>query len=181
LLCAVVGMGLRVTLALPGNRRGAPVPGRALRGGSWNDNQDDARASARNRNNIDNRNNDIGFRLSCSVHVPLRTRIPTCPADQGLPGAVGTGGMARVRPVRTPLAASGVYRSEAPPGRKPRGASPPLLCLPADPAPEQASDFRHHAAHMLVLSVGQPMPAVGETQSGRVRCADQNEPEGKPP
>jgi hypothetical protein len=52
-----------------------------LGGGSWNNNQTNARAAARNRNDIHNRNNAIGFRLLCSVHIPLRTRRPAGPAD----------------------------------------------------------------------------------------------------
>jgi formylglycine-generating enzyme required for sulfatase activity len=39
-----------------------------LRGGSWNNNPDNARASARN-NAPDNRNNAIGFRALCSSHI----------------------------------------------------------------------------------------------------------------
>jgi hypothetical protein len=61
--------------------------------------------------------------------------------------------MARARPVRTPLAASGAYRNEAPPGREPRGASPSLPRGLADPAAEQAPDLRDHLAHMLVLAI----------------------------
>jgi hypothetical protein len=34
-----------------------------LRGGSWNNNQDNARCVERNRNNPNNSNNNIGFRL----------------------------------------------------------------------------------------------------------------------
>jgi hypothetical protein len=34
-----------------------------LRGGSWNNNQINARAAYRNRNNPNNRNNNIGFRV----------------------------------------------------------------------------------------------------------------------
>jgi len=36
---------------------------RVLRGGSFNNNQDNARCADRNRNNPDNRNNNIGFRV----------------------------------------------------------------------------------------------------------------------
>ncbi len=36
---------------------------RALRGGSWNNNEDNARVSGRNNNNPNNRNNNIGFRV----------------------------------------------------------------------------------------------------------------------
>jgi hypothetical protein len=34
-----------------------------VRGGSWNNNQDNARAAYRNRNHPSNRNNNIGFRV----------------------------------------------------------------------------------------------------------------------
>jgi hypothetical protein len=50
-----------------------------IRGGSWNNNPENLRASNRNRNNADNRNNNIGFRLAQSartapVRVPARSR-----------------------------------------------------------------------------------------------------------
>ncbi len=35
-----------------------------LRGGSWNNNDRNVRTTNRNRNNPDNRNNNIGFRLA---------------------------------------------------------------------------------------------------------------------
>lgn len=38
--------------------------GRVLRGGSWNNNQRNARVSVRNNNRPDNANNNIGFRVS---------------------------------------------------------------------------------------------------------------------
>jgi len=38
-----------------------------LRGGSWNNNRNNARCSYRNRNEPDNFNNNIGFRLVCST------------------------------------------------------------------------------------------------------------------
>jgi hypothetical protein len=40
-----------------------------LRGGSWNNNQDNARASNRNNNHPNNRNNNIGFRVCCFSHI----------------------------------------------------------------------------------------------------------------
>ncbi|MGH8627574.1 MAG: hypothetical protein ACREYC_20670 [Gammaproteobacteria bacterium] len=40
-----------------------------VRGASWNNNQDNARATYRNRNHPDNRNNNIGFRVVCSSHT----------------------------------------------------------------------------------------------------------------
>ncbi|MCL1490218.1 MAG: SUMF1/EgtB/PvdO family nonheme iron enzyme [Pseudanabaena sp. Salubria-1] len=35
----------------------------ALRGGSWNNNDINCRSANRNRNDADNRNNNIGFRV----------------------------------------------------------------------------------------------------------------------
>ncbi|MCB9436500.1 MAG: hypothetical protein H6673_05825 [Anaerolineales bacterium] len=43
-----------------------------VRGGSWNNNQDNARAAVRNNNNPNNRNNNRGFRVVASAHVRLR-------------------------------------------------------------------------------------------------------------
>jgi hypothetical protein len=42
-----------------------------LRGGSWNNNRNNARCSYRNRNEPDNFNNNIGFRLVCSTSLWL--------------------------------------------------------------------------------------------------------------
>lgn len=43
--------------------------GKVLRGGAWNNNQDNARAASRNRNNPNNRNNNIGFRVVRAMFV----------------------------------------------------------------------------------------------------------------
>jgi formylglycine-generating enzyme required for sulfatase activity len=37
---------------------------RVVRGGSWNNNPDNLRSANRNRNNTDNRNNNLGFRVA---------------------------------------------------------------------------------------------------------------------
>jgi hypothetical protein len=39
-----------------------------LCGGSWNNNEDNARVSIRNNNRPNNRNNNIGFRVAASLH-----------------------------------------------------------------------------------------------------------------
>jgi len=46
---------------------------RVLRGGSWNNNQDNARSANRNRNNPNNRNNNIGFRVVCVARLSFAT------------------------------------------------------------------------------------------------------------
>jgi formylglycine-generating enzyme required for sulfatase activity len=40
---------------------------RVLRGGSWNNNPQNLRSANRNRNQPDNRNNNIGFRLASTI------------------------------------------------------------------------------------------------------------------
>jgi len=45
---------------------------RALRGGSWNNRPDRLRSANRNRNDVANRNHNIGFRLAQAARVPLR-------------------------------------------------------------------------------------------------------------
>ena len=49
---------------------GCPVyESRVLRGGSWNNDQDNARAAYRNHNHPGNRNNNLGFRALCLAHI----------------------------------------------------------------------------------------------------------------
>jgi hypothetical protein len=115
-----------VRLAPPGNRWGAPDSARAVRGGSWNNNTAGARASSRNRNTINNRNNNLGVRLLCSVHVPLRTRMPICPADYGLPGAAGMGGWRGCVPSARPGRRANI-KQRHPPGRCSAGPRVPRL------------------------------------------------------
>jgi formylglycine-generating enzyme required for sulfatase activity len=42
-----------------------------VRGGSWNNNPNNARSATRNNNDPDNRNNNIGFRVLCSSHIMI--------------------------------------------------------------------------------------------------------------
>lgn len=49
-----------------------------IRGGSWNNNPENLRASNRNRNNTDNRNNNIGFRLGQSARTAGAGPEPIC-------------------------------------------------------------------------------------------------------
>jgi formylglycine-generating enzyme required for sulfatase activity len=46
---------------------------RVLRGGSWNNNQNNARAVYRNNNHPDNRNNNVGLRV---VRRPTSSAVP---------------------------------------------------------------------------------------------------------
>ncbi|MCK6628938.1 MAG: hypothetical protein L6R45_27635 [Anaerolineae bacterium] len=43
-----------------------------LRGGSWNNNQNNARCAIRNRNNPNNSNNNIGLRVVSHIFSPRR-------------------------------------------------------------------------------------------------------------
>jgi hypothetical protein len=56
---------------------------RVLRGGSWNNNPDNARGSNRNTNDPDNRNNNFGFRVVSSAHIPASACFAGI-ADHGL-------------------------------------------------------------------------------------------------
>jgi formylglycine-generating enzyme required for sulfatase activity len=47
----------------PSLQRGQAKDHRVVRGGSWNNNQNNARCAYRNRNEPDNWNNNIGFRI----------------------------------------------------------------------------------------------------------------------
>ena len=47
-----------------------PARPRVVRGGSWNDQPENARSAYRNRNTTDNRNNNLGFRVARSVVLP---------------------------------------------------------------------------------------------------------------
>jgi hypothetical protein len=62
---------------------GLPVWTRALRGGSWNNNQDNARAAYRNNNHPNNRNNNNGFRVALVVPhlIPCLTGWHPAPAS----------------------------------------------------------------------------------------------------
>ncbi|WP_287698779.1 SUMF1/EgtB/PvdO family nonheme iron enzyme [Accumulibacter sp.] len=42
---------------------------RVVRGGSWNNNRDNARCATRNDNDPGNRNNNLGLRLVCVSHI----------------------------------------------------------------------------------------------------------------
>jgi hypothetical protein len=55
--------------------KGQVIESRVLRGGSWNNNQRNARCAYRNSNNPDNRNNNIGFRVAASHNIPHRPEI----------------------------------------------------------------------------------------------------------
>ena len=59
---------------------------RVLRGGSWNNNGWNCRSAIRNHNQADNRNNNLGFRLSLAQH-----RIGITVKDQRLIPLYSTG------------------------------------------------------------------------------------------
>lgn len=50
-----------------GGEGGRAATTRVLRGGSWNNNQRNARCASRNRNEPDNFNDNIGFRVVVSI------------------------------------------------------------------------------------------------------------------
>jgi Sulfatase-modifying factor enzyme 1 len=54
---------------------------RVVRGGSWNNNRENARCAYRNHNHPDNRNNNIGFRVVRVSHIRARLRRPARSAE----------------------------------------------------------------------------------------------------
>ncbi|MCA9937552.1 MAG: hypothetical protein KC418_02850 [Anaerolineales bacterium] len=56
-----------------------------LRGGSWNNNRDNARAAYRNNNHPDNRNNNVGLRV-----VVVRRPTPHTISLEGHPPSPGS-------------------------------------------------------------------------------------------
>jgi len=53
-----------------------PETGRVVRGGSFNNNQNNLRCAARNRNNNpDNRNNNWGFRVVCGPSIMIMIQL----------------------------------------------------------------------------------------------------------
>ena len=58
---------------------GPPGNSRVVRGGSWNNNQDNARAAYRNNNDPDNRNDNNGFRV-----VVVRFSTPYLLSQKGV-------------------------------------------------------------------------------------------------
>ncbi|MFZ5921458.1 MAG: SUMF1/EgtB/PvdO family nonheme iron enzyme [Chloroflexota bacterium] len=65
-------------------KRGRPTRARAVRGGSWNNNRNNARCAYRNRNNPDNFNNNLGFRVVLSHDIfPARSAVPLTGGGRG--------------------------------------------------------------------------------------------------
>lgn len=83
-MAAGIASGVKIRIILPPTlSAGSSV--RVLRGGSWNNNPHNARASYRNNNNPDNRNNNIGFRLVCARHIVLSIQAMGLLPMAGLP------------------------------------------------------------------------------------------------
>jgi hypothetical protein len=55
---------------------GRAAAARVVRGGSWNNNQMNARCACRNRNDPDNYNNNVGFRVVVSIAFPTGRQTP---------------------------------------------------------------------------------------------------------
>ncbi len=69
-----------------------------LRGGSWNNNRNNARCAYRNNNHPENRNNNIGFRVVVAHDFPYR---PELRPGYGWTAEALFGEMARPVPGRT--------------------------------------------------------------------------------
>lgn len=152
---------------------------RGVRGGSWNNNQDNARAVYRNRNNPNNRNNNIGFRVCRPTPLfPFRWRrrfaganatgfiigssFQNSRAIYGFPAEAEGVEKAQGDPVRTnTLVASVVCRAHTKPTA---GVQPVCGLCHLQPATEQTPNFRHHHADVAVLPVVEPTPMMRQAQ-----------------
>jgi hypothetical protein len=80
---------------------GHPVPARrVVRGGSWNNTTENCRASYRNRNDPDNRNNNLGLRLVRRLGPHPQARWRKCASiTVGTPsvGVLNGAGWSRLR------------------------------------------------------------------------------------
>jgi hypothetical protein len=105
-----------------------------VRGGSWNNTSDNARCAYRNRNQPDNRNNNLGFRVVLrSAHVlPALLLVPLLGETMrrytragGVP-AMRTDPLERVCPPRRRKknSARQVWSARTPQGKATLGASP---------------------------------------------------------
>ncbi len=81
---------------------------RVVRGGSWNNNRNNARCAIRNRNNPDNYNNNIGFRVVLSHNIFLCQK---CRTVHGRRSRQNIGGLAPGSEIRS----SGKYKRDLPP------------------------------------------------------------------
>ncbi|MFP4439332.1 MAG: SUMF1/EgtB/PvdO family nonheme iron enzyme [Chloroflexaceae bacterium] len=63
-------------------------PNNVLRGGSWNNDQSNARCAYRNHNNPDNHNDNIGLRLATRAACPpeMRCAVTCTPQRRGIQG-----------------------------------------------------------------------------------------------
>ncbi len=94
-----------IAIILLGDRSKAGVK-RVVRGGSWNNNGRNCRSACRNRNEPDNRNNNVGFRLLLAQYtvgtgVNDQIVIQFCRQPQAkskVSGALVMGWMPRERP-----------------------------------------------------------------------------------
>ena len=136
-----------------------------VRGGSWNNNPDNARSSARNNNHPDNRNNNIGIRVLCSSHINIRFAAGIA-SRLRLAGQGSSGSMAQVNPVRTRLCRVG--RIVKPGAAWLNPAAPTsdhsLTAGLLDPTAQQFADFRYLSADMRILPVTQPTPMMRKPQ-----------------
>ena len=117
--------------APPGWRGSLTGPRASLRGGSWNNEPENARSANRNRNDAGNRNNNVGFRVASTARGLSPRAHGRGGARKGRPGPVMTSAPRLARSVRCTGGArpgshgAGGRRHLAPAGRA--GAGP---CVP---------------------------------------------------
>lgn len=142
-----------------------------LRGGSWNNNPDNVRASTRNDNHPDNRNNNIGFRVLCSSHIGIfSARCPDCYGTVRNASRLRLAGRGRRW-----IDGAGESRPHAATSRRAHiktecrldsfpWRSPILAVALLDPTAQQFTNFRYLGADMDILPIIEPMPLMRESK-----------------
>ena len=88
---------------------------RVVRGGSWNNNPDNLRSANRNRNNTDNRNNNLGFRVAARFHAGAGAITVAPGAHQASRAIHDEHGRAQGRPARPAPVLGDAWLRPAPP------------------------------------------------------------------
>gem|GEM_PF-1860694 len=143
-----------------------------LRGGAFNNDTDNVRCAYRNRNDPDNRNDNIGFRVVASTFSQRRRRKCQAGADVAVPS----------RPRRK--------MAESVPGRAPRrqrsrannnGPAPRASCPGAGPSSSRGTNSCHVRA---ALFVGKPAACLPQSSQGQTQPAGRSRfraPAGRQP
>jgi hypothetical protein len=102
------------------SQRGRAATARVVRGGSWNNNQRNARCAYRNRNIPDNYNNNLGFRVVVSIALCRGRQTSSFMNAWRSPARVGPRPAQESQPGPAPVASAGMGAAAGQITRRPR-------------------------------------------------------------